>query len=177
MRHKVLIDSIILNETEKSKELATLCHISGGYSFKFKTLEDSLQLFDKLSFLDIKYRLQSQILLIEGDRSTQCKYLNYSDMTDDFIQKAIGMAKFDKDILNSVRFKMQHENKYATPRHICYVNWNSNIPDSRKRRILRELHAAACCMDEKNSHYDPDIIVLPQQLKLDCWMVFLERNR
>ena len=124
MSSKVLIDSIILNETENTRKLITLCHISGGYSFIFKTVEDSVQLFDKLSFLDIEYRKPSRIMLIEGDRKTLHRYLTPSDMTDDFIQKAMSMAKFDNDIPNSLHTRIRQEIKYSTPRHICCVNRN-----------------------------------------------------
>lgn len=174
LNSKVIVDSVILNKTEYSKELATLCHITGGYSFNPEKVEEGFQLFDKSSFINIELRKPSPVMLIEGNRRTKPNHLTPSILTEEFIQNAIGMAKFDTDIVNLVIDRIMKERNMATPSHVCCKNYNMGIPVPRKNIILRELHKAANLMDKSNEEYDPDIVVLPLHSMLDIWKVFIK---
>ena len=175
LNNKIIVDSIISNKTEKSKELTTLCHITGGYSFNPETIDEGFQLFDKTSLLDIESRQNpNPICLIEGNRRTKPKFITPSILTDEFIQNCVRFAKLDKDIPNKFNNIIREDIHYSTPRHICCVNKNNSIPNPRKRRILRELHLASKMMDIKKPNYDPDLVIFPLSSSIEFWNVYLK---
>lgn len=115
LNSKVTLDSVVMNGTDESKELITLCHITGGFSFYPETIEKGLQLFDNLSFINIEKRKPNNVMLIEGNRKTKPNFLTPSVITDDFIQNAISIAKFDTNITNVILDEMIREIHLATP--------------------------------------------------------------
>jgi ubiquitin-protein ligase len=90
---------------------------------------------------------------------------------------------FDTKAENAVIGTATSKLPLSTPRVIVYQNQKVEIPDPRRRRILRELHAAAAIQDpmalakdeedKPVSLYDPDIRIYPFRGRLDQWRVLM----
>lgn len=175
LKSKVVIDSFIINDYSISKELVTLSHITSGYSFNLKEKDlECLDLLDNSALYKYDRRKPNGCALIKGDRKTSRRHLKPVMLTDEFIQNATITAEFDKEIVDILHDKIIKEINFSTPRHSCYVNKNTQISNSRKKRILRELHYAAEIMNKNSSLYDPDIIILPSHSMIEIWNVFLK---
>lgn len=173
---RIIIDSILLNTNDKCKELATLCHISGGLAFNPKTINEGLNIFVKNAFLNINNRVENKNPLIQDDRKTRPKIIKVNQINAEFIQKAIKESNFDTNIDDKSTIISIAESRFATPSHVCSINRTTKILQPRNRRILRELHYAALITDKNSSDYDPDIIILPFKSCIDIWHVYIKSD-
>jgi hypothetical protein len=72
----------------------------------------------------------------------------------------------------------------AVPRYILFQNRTREIPDPRRRRVLRELHHAAALQEpgavasdadgNPVSLYDPNIRIFASRANLDQWRVYFK---
>lgn len=172
---KIVVDSIIISTEEQCKQLAVLSHLTGGIAYNVEKALDGLKLFEESAFLDIKERKSSLKPIIKDDRNTTLAKLQPKDITKEFLDKAVTCIEFDKHTSSTVMYKIAGKPKLSTPEYVCFTNKNTQVPNPRRRRILRELLYAAQVMKEGNDNerYDRDVKVYPLSSNCDIWVVFI----
>lgn len=154
--------------------LCAVCHITGGLSFRPKTVNEGCQIIDKSAFLNYEERQNYFDPIIPGNLITIPSRIQLDMINENFMNKARDNAKFDEDVQNKFSIQAYSNVRLATPRSICAKNANCIIPNPRQRRILRELHYAMKLDYDHNSHeYNPDIKIYPFQSNLDKWKVYI----
>ncbi|OHT12808.1 hypothetical protein TRFO_17281 [Tritrichomonas foetus] len=177
LKNNIIVDSVVVSSEDECKMLCALCHVTGGLSFKPKTVSEGLSLFEQSAFLNYEERKLSSSPIIKGDRNTIPAKLKKSPamITTDFMQKAAESAEFDVEVLNKELASAQTNTRLATPRHVIHKNKDTTINVPRQRRILRELHAAAEVNDPENiDRFDPDLRIYTFQSNLDRWRVYIK---
>jgi ubiquitin-conjugating enzyme E2 D/E len=144
--------------------------MTGGLCFRPSTIEEGLSLFEQEAFLMYDQRRRSAPYRGAIDEET--------------IESQAASAVFDTKADNAVIAKAGNSRiPLAHPRYIIYQNRAEQIPDARRRRILRELHAAAAVQD-KNAVgrdpegklvqlFDPDLRIYTHRSQLDEWRVYI----
>ena len=174
-KKQLIVDSIIVSLREKCKELAVISHLTGGIAFRVDDVFKGLRLFEESAFLNAKERKQSMKPIIPGDRNTFLSKLTADKITQDFLDNAVKNVVFDDGCKSNILEKVAGKPKLSTPEYVCFVNRAEQVPDPRKRRIIRELRNAAQVMnpEDKNNRYDRDVMVYPIHGFLDIWEVFI----
>lgn len=93
-------------------------------------------------------------------------------------------ATFDTVAESSTTVTATGKQPIAVPRYVLFQNRSVEIPDARRRRILRELHQAAAVQQEglvgqdpdgrDVTIYDPDLRIYPFRGHLDQWRVYVK---
>jgi ubiquitin-conjugating enzyme E2 D/E len=167
----VVCDAVIISSEDACKTLCAICHITGGLAFRPNSIEEGLALFDQEAFLMCNQRKRPPRYRGRIDEPT------LRDLT--------GRAAFDTRAENAVLSTATSRLPLATPRYIIFQNQTTEIPDPRRRRILRELHAAAAVQDPtakatdedsgvQTDLYDPDLRIYPFRGHLDQWRVIIK---
>jgi ubiquitin-protein ligase len=150
--------------------LTAFCHITGGLAFRPNSIDEGLALFEQEAFLNYPARKRPP-----GFRKA---------ITNEVMEEESWKAVFDvKAESNEITLASSNQ-ALAEPNHIAFMNRNAEIGEPRRRRILRELHAAAAIMEDtsvtddgrggKRSLFDPDLKIYPHKAKLDLWRVFIK---
>ena len=197
IQNNIIVDSIIINtyqkEVEQLKILCAVCHATGGISYKIEedkpTKEETLKVdyipngvkkglgfFEKTALLNINERKLFSSRLIPGNSdSSPIKLKRKTNLiTNEFMKEASKYAEFDTDAPNVDTSDFDKEDRFATPRHVCTVNCNTQFDSSRLRRILRELHHAIQTNSTDSARYDPDMKIYTVKSNFDKWVVFLK---
>jgi ubiquitin-conjugating enzyme E2 D/E len=167
---KVICDSVIVS-SEDCRKLRAVCHLTGGLSFKPPSVAEGLKLFEQEAFLCYDKRKKPPRF-----RGTITEQTIIDFESDD------GHA-FDKVAESSTTVIATGRLPLAVPRYVLFMNRSQEIPDARRRRILRELHQAAAVQDSASvGHdpdgneiqlFDPDLVIFPFRAHLDQWRVYV----
>jgi ubiquitin-protein ligase len=167
---KVVCDSVLVTSADEGRKLCAVSHLTGGLAFRPATIEEGMLLFEKEAFLCYdKRRKPARIRDL---------------ITDETIERRAAMDKFDTTVESSTTVAATGKQPIAVPGYVIYQNRNEEIPDPRRRRILRELHQAAAVQQEgcggrhsdRNdvAEYDPDLRIYAFRAYLDQWRVFVK---
>jgi ubiquitin-conjugating enzyme E2 D/E len=167
---KVVCDSVIISSEDECKTLCAVCHLTGGLSFRPSSVAEGIRLFEQEAFLCYDKRKKPARF-----RGT---------INDQTIKDLATRAVFDTVAESSTTATATGKQPIAIPRYVLFQNRSTEIPDARRRRILRELHQAAAVQDanvighdpdgNEVSIYDPDLRIYPFRGHLDQWRVYLK---
>jgi ubiquitin-protein ligase len=167
---KIVCDSVVISTRDECKSLCAISHMTGGVSFRPETVNQGLQLFEQEAFLCYKQRRKRPH--IRGS------------LSEEEISQAAATDSFDTAIEASVIITATVNLSIATPRYVIAMNQSGEIPDARRRRILRELHRAAAVQQvgaigrEPSGRevplYDSDLRIYTSREKLDEWRVYIK---
>ena len=176
LKNQIIVDSIIISLRDDCKELAVLSHVTSGIAFVAKDVLRGLHLIEESAFLNYKERKPPYAPLIKGDAKMKPSLIKVPDITEKFLKQAVAEVTFDEKTHSKLMSKIGGNPNLATPEYVCYVNQNEEIPQSRRRRILRELLNAAKVMkdDPNNDRYDRDLMIYPLSSNCDIWEVFIK---
>ena len=123
LEHKIIVDSVLVTIKDTCKELAALCHISGGLAFRPNSTNEGLLLFEKSAFLNYDERTETINPVIKGDKKTRPRMIKPEHINSEFLSKAIENVEFDNidNIGNKILKRAQGESRLASPRHICSI--------------------------------------------------------
>jgi ubiquitin-conjugating enzyme E2 D/E len=168
MAERIVCDSVVISEKDECKTPSAVSHLTGGLSFRPKSVSEGLQLFEQEAFLRYDIRRKP-------------KRFN-SILTEQTITEWAAHP-FDTVAESSTTFTARANHPIAIPKYVIHANRNNEIPDARRRRILRELHLAAAVQEvgmvghdpdgNEVQIYDPDIQIFPFFTHLDQWRVFI----
>lgn len=161
----VIVDAVIItnDSSVNCNQLCALCHITGGLAFRPKTISEGLEIFEQEAFLSCENRKK-----VPKFRKT---------LTEDLFNQYTTDAQFDVTTINQIITTAVSNTKLTTPETVIGRNQNTEIPNPRHRRVLRELHYAAEVQHnvpgEKNDNYDPDLRILTFSSNMDKWRVYI----
>ena len=177
IQNNIVVDCIVVNKNDNKDSfqmLCAVCHASCGFAFRPQSIEEGISLVEQEAFFDFESRRPRMVPLIPGDRTTIQRRLKKERINEDLMNKAKECSEFDTSINNKFIQNGNIRARLAEPKRILSLNLNTNIPNQRARRILKELYIASNILDPNNKYYDPDVIIYPFQACLDRWKVFIK---
>jgi ubiquitin-conjugating enzyme E2 D/E len=166
---KIVCDSVVISVRDECKTLSAVSHLTGGLSFRPKSVSEGLQLFEQ------------EALLCYNTRRKTAKFRG--TLTEQTIKDWEGRP-FDTVAESSIKSTATGKQRIAVPKYVIYQNRTAEIPDARRRRILRELHQAAAIQEmeavgqdpdgNEVQIYDADIRIFPFSAHLDQWRVYIK---
>jgi ubiquitin-protein ligase len=167
---RVVCDAVIVSSVDDCKTLCAVSHLTGGLAFRPASVAVGLQLFEQEAFLC--YDKRKKPVRFRGT------------LSDQTIRDRAASDTFDTVAELSTIATATGRQPIAVPRYVLFQNRSQEIPDARRRRILRELHQAAAVQTpnvvahdpdgNEVSIYDPDLRIYPFRGHLDQWRVYVK---
>jgi ubiquitin-conjugating enzyme E2 D/E len=169
IRNQIILDAIILNTDYSCKTLAALCSMTGGSAFRPESVVNGLELCEEEAFLNLSERKlgrKCRRAITEAEIENEMRIVTFLTSAEKvIITAAVGTVAL------------------ATPKWLIYKNRNEAIPESRRRRILRELHAAAAADDpdaegeDENGHkiklHDQNLKIVVTRTNIEQWRCYM----
>ena len=159
VRNGIIVDAVIVSTVDENDDLCILCQLTGGMSYRTRTVEDGLALFEQEAFLNINVRRLGAIP--EPDEVN----LNL------WQQRA---RRFDPDTAystlptNKVRYECENGFAIQSPLYVAYVAQENHPPRTQSQiRIVSELKYIF-------NRPNPNIQVWVNAFAWEKWRVFLK---
>jgi hypothetical protein len=141
LKKGVIVDAVIVSSTDSCKLLTAICHVTRGLAFRPASIEEGLALFEQEAFLQYSRRRKPPKSNGKMDEA----------VLDALAEKATCDQRAESQDITAALSKQP----LAIPKLIAYQNRDQEVPDARRRRILKELHSAAVIQDPRPNCFCP----------------------
>jgi hypothetical protein len=158
---------VIISSKDECKRFTAVCHLTGRLSFRPPSVAEGLEPFEQEVFLC--YEKRKKPPRFRGRINAQT------------IRDRAAADNFNTGAESVTTVEATGRQPIAVPLYVFIQNRSLEIPDGRRRWILRELHQAAAVQDETvRAHdpdgneveiYDPDLQVYSFRADLDQWRI------